>query len=133
MSFSDILIRFCMMKPRAGNIDSFYLKLRQSKLKGLMKIPCDHKWHTKYGSGSRSRHKMPRHVTKGHQKPFFGHAAHDLSSLLHVEFKNRSHLQSDPMQVNDRERSGQPRVAKVRPISVNGNDPYSVKIESTTK
>ena len=48
--------RFCMTKPRAGNIDSFCLKLSQSNLKGLVKIPCEHKCHTKYGSGSRSGH-----------------------------------------------------------------------------
>ena len=53
-------------------------------------------------------------VTKGHQiqKFFPGQAAYDLYSLLHVEFKNRSHLQFNPMQVDDREGSGQPRVTQ---------------------
>ena len=40
--------------PRACDIDSFCSKLSQSNFKGLLKIPCEceHKCHTKYGSGS---------------------------------------------------------------------------------
>ena len=44
------------MKPRTVNIDSFCSKLSQSNLKGLFKMLCEHKCHTKYGSGSRSGH-----------------------------------------------------------------------------
>ena len=45
-------------------------------------------------------------VTKGHQnKKKIGHAVHDLWSPLNVELKNEAILQSDSMQVSDRERS----------------------------
>ena len=66
--------RFCMAKPSADNIDSVCSKLGQSNLKELVKIPCEHKCHAKYGLGSQGQ------VTKGHQnqKSFFGHAALDL-------------------------------------------------------
>ena len=48
------------MKPRVGNIDSFCSKLSQSDLKGLLKIPCEHKCNTKHGSYSRSDHERSR-------------------------------------------------------------------------
>ena len=48
--------RFCIMKPGAGNIDRFCSKLSQSNLKWLVKIPYEHKYHTKYRSVSRSGH-----------------------------------------------------------------------------
>ena len=63
-----------MMMSRAGNIDSFCLKLSQSNVKRLLKIPCEHKCHTKYGSGSKSGHDISP------KSEFFGHAAHDLWS-----------------------------------------------------
>ena len=44
------------MKPRDCNIDSFCSKISESNLKGLVKIPCEHKCHTTYRSGSRSGH-----------------------------------------------------------------------------
>ena len=53
-----------MTKPTAGNIDSFCSKLGQSNLKGQVKIPCEHKCHTKYGSGSRSGHQRSRKFTR---------------------------------------------------------------------
>ena len=53
-----------MTKPRVGIIDSFCSKLGQSSLKGLVKIPCEHKCHTKRGSGSRSGHEMSWKVTR---------------------------------------------------------------------
>ena len=50
-----------MRKPiRTGNIDCFCSKLGQSSLKGLLKIPCEHRCHTKYGSGQGL-------VRKGHE------------------------------------------------------------------
>ena len=62
-----ILIAFALNSP----------KLTQSNIKGILKIPCEHKFHTKYGSGSSVEDRSQK-VTKGHQiqKSFFGHAAH---------------------------------------------------------
>ena len=55
-------------------------------------------------------------VTEGRErspksKILFGLAAHDVRSILHIELKKfEAILQSDPMQVYDREGSDQPRV-----------------------
>ena len=83
--------RFCMMKPRAGKFGSFCLKLSQSNLKGLVKILCEQKCHTKHGSVSRSGHERSRKVTKIKK---IGHATHDIYYIVtfHVEFENRSHF-----------------------------------------
>ena len=69
--------RFCMMKPRAGNIDSFCSKLSPSNLKGLVKMPCEHKCHTNYVKV------RWRKVTKI-KEIFFRYAAYDLWSIVPV-------------------------------------------------
>ena len=53
MSNFDVSVLWSL---RAGNIDSFCWNISQNSLKGLVKIPCEHKCHSKYGSGSRSGH-----------------------------------------------------------------------------
>ena len=79
--------RFCMTRPGAGNIHSFNSKLSQGSLKGLVKIPCEHKCRTEHGLGSRSGHeRSPESFF------FFGSAAHDLYSLWRVQFKSRRHF-----------------------------------------
>ena len=50
-----------MMKPRTRNIDCFCSKLIQSNMKGLLKIPCEHKCHTNYRPGEGQ-------VTKDHER-----------------------------------------------------------------
>ena len=95
-----------MMKPRTGNIDCFCSKVTQSNMKGLLKIPCEHKCHTKHGSGSMSGHKRSRKVTK------FKNSFLDMRHMFSRHFctynsKIEAILQSDPKKVNDREGSGQ--------------------------
>ena len=104
---------FCMMKPRAGNIHRFCSKLSQSNLKGPVKIPCEHKCHTKYRSGSGSGHERPQKVTR-FKNSFSGMRHTIYSHVCAWNSKIEAVLQSDSMQVNDREWSGQPRVTKVK-------------------
>ena len=72
-----------MMKPRAGNIDSFCSELSHSNLKGLLIYPVRISDILSTGQG-------PGELTKAHQnkKKIFGRAAYDLESLWHVELKN---------------------------------------------
>ena len=94
------------MKPRAGNIDSICSKLGQHYLKVLLKIPCEHKCHTKYGWGPRSSHE------RSPETFFFGHAAHDVLIYSHFctySSKIEAILQSDSMRVNDSEGRERPR------------------------
>ena len=53
-----------MTKHIVGNVDSFCSKLDQISLKGLAKIPCEHKCHIKYGSVSRADHERSWKVTR---------------------------------------------------------------------
>ena len=53
-----------MVKPRGGNIDGFCSKPSQGNLKRLVKMPREHKCHTKYGSGSSSGYERSRKVTR---------------------------------------------------------------------
>ena len=68
-----IFLRFCILKPRAGNIDSFCSNISQNSLKGLVRIPCEHKCHSKYGTGSRSGHeRSPESIFAGMQHMIYG-------------------------------------------------------------
>ena len=95
------------MKPKTGNIDYFWSKLTQSNMKGLLKIPCVHKCHTKYGSGSMSGHKRSRKVTK-FKNSFLGMRHMFSRHFCTYNSKIEAILQSDPKKVNDREGSAQP-------------------------
>ena len=97
--------RFCMMKPRTSNTDCFCWKLTQSNMKGLLKIPCEHKYHTKYGSGSRSGHKG--HVSSPNSKILLRACGTCFLSTLTGRIKNRSYFAIWPKKVNDSEGSGQ--------------------------
>ena len=90
-----------MIKSKFSKINSFYSKLGQNTLKGLLKISCKHKCNTKYGSRSRLGH-------EGHQSLnlFFGDATHDLRVVLHIYLKIYVILQSNPIQINVRSISG---------------------------
>ena len=101
------------MEPGTLNIDYSFSKLSQSNLKGLFEDTCEHKCHTKYGSGSRSGHKRSRKVTRF--KNSFSGMRHMLSShFCSLNSKIEALLQSKPMQVNGLEGSCQPRVKKVK-------------------
>ena len=100
-----------MMKPRTGNIDCFCSKLTQSNMKGLLKILCEHKCHTKYGSGLRSGHKRSRKVTK------FKNTFLDMRHMFSGHFctynsKIEAILQSDPKKSTKEKGQVNPRVTK---------------------
>ena len=100
-----------MTKPRAGNIDSFCSKLGQSNLKGLMKIPCEHKSHTKHGSGSTSGYERSRKVT-GIKNSFSSTRHMIYNRFCTYNSKIEAMLQADTMHDNNREGSGQPRLTQ---------------------
>ena len=100
-----------MTKPRAGNIDSFCSKLGQSNLKGLMKIPCEHKSHTKHGPGSTSGYERSRKVT-GIKNSFSSMRHMIYSRFCTYNSKIEAMLQADTMHDNNREGSGQPRLTQ---------------------
>ena len=96
-----------MTRPGAGNIHSFNSKLSQGSLKGLVKIPCEHKCRTEHGLGSRSGHER----SPESKNIFFSGVRH----MIYTHFgeynsKVDAILQSDSMKVKGREGLGQPRV-----------------------
>ena len=93
-----------MMKPGAGNNDSFCSKLSQGDLKGIVKTPCEHKIHTKNGPGSGSG-------SEGSPKSFFSGMRYIIySHFCTYNSKIDAILQSDPVQVNESEGSVQHRI-----------------------
>ena len=78
---------FCMIRLTDSGIDSCCSKLTKNDLKGLVKVPCAYRGHTKYGSRSGQ-------VTKGHGFHFLlhGRATHVLWLIFHAESDGNGYM-----------------------------------------
>ena len=67
------------MRPKDGGIDSFCLKLGQSNLKELVKVPCGYRCHTMH----KSRLGRSRKVREGHFQLHW-YVTRDLGVIFHA-------------------------------------------------
>ena len=76
-----------MIRLTDSRIDSCCSKLTKNDLKGLVKVPCAYRGHTKYGSRSGQ-------VTKGHGFQFLlhGRATHVLWLIFHAESDGNGYM-----------------------------------------